>query len=156
MSESVFLTKEMLLESKDVLAIQKVELLSSKGDVRGHVFVREMTAKEKNTWEMSLTKRIPSIGQGKGKTQEEIVTNLEDYRAKLAICTLCDENGVRLFDMTPKTIEALSTQLSASNMERIADAASALNKITPEDQKEVVKNLEADQTDSSNSGSACN
>ena len=150
MSKSVFLTKEMLQEQKDELAIEKVELKTSKGVIRGHVFVREMTAKEKNTWELSLTKTLPKIG----KQQQETVMNLEDYRVKLAICTLCDEQGVRLFDMRPNVIANLSEKISASNMERIADAASTLNKITPEDQEAVLKNLEADQTDSSKSGSA--
>ncbi len=99
---------------------------------------------------MSLTKVLPKIGN----KQQETVMNLEDYRVKLAICTLCDEQGVRTFDMKPNIISTLSERLSASNMERIADVASALNKITKEDQDELVKNLEADQTDSSNSGSA--
>ena len=148
--DSIFLTKEMLLEQKDTLAIEKVQLQDSKGVVRGHVFVREMTAKEKNTWELSLTKRLPKIGN----RQQETEMNLEDYRAKLAICTICDEQGVRQFDMKPNIIATLSERLSASNMERIADAASALNKITKEDQEELVKNLEADQNDSSSSVSA--
>jgi len=149
MSKSVFLTKEMLLEQKDVLAMETVELQDNKGTVRGHVFVREMTAKEKNTWEMSLTKMLPKIGN----KQQETVMNLEDYRVKLAICTLCDEQGVRLFDMKPNIIATLSEKLSASNMERIADVASTLNKITKEDQEELTKNSEADRNDSSNSGS---
>jgi hypothetical protein len=151
--DSVFLTKEMLLETKDALAIEKVELMNNKGDVRGYVFVREMTAKEKNTWEMSLTKRIPSLGQGKNKKQEEIITNLEDYRTKLAICTLCDEKGVRMFEMNPNTIKSLGDQISASNMERIANVASNLNKITEEDQETLTKNLETDLNDSSSLGS---
>jgi len=150
MSESVFLTKEMLLEQKDVLAIEKVELQDSKGVARGHVFVREMTAKEKNTWEMSLTKILPKIG----RQQQETVMNLEDYRVKLAICTLCDEQGVRSFDMRPNIIATLSEKLSASNMERIADAASILNKITKEDQEELTKNSEAGLNGSSSSDSA--
>lgn len=149
---SIFLTKESLLEQQDVLAIEKVELQDGKGNVRGHVFVREMTAKEKNTWELSLTKRLPKIGSREATTE----LNLEDYRAKLAICTLCDAQGVRSFDMKPNIIAALSEKLSASNMERIADAASKLNKITDEDQKELVKNSEADLDDNSNSGSAYN
>ncbi|MCK9544828.1 MAG: hypothetical protein M0R03_22675 [Novosphingobium sp.] len=149
MSESIFLTKEMLLEQKDALAIEKVELKDSKGNVRGHVFVREMTAKEKNTWELSLTKVLPKVG----RQQQETVMNLEDYRVKLAICTICDEQGTRLFDMKPNVIATLSERISASNMERIADKASELNKITKEDQEELVKNLETDRIDSSNSDS---
>jgi hypothetical protein len=155
MSDSVFLTKESLLNTRDELGIEKVELLHSNGEVRGHVFVREMTAKEKSMYEVSLTKRLPSLGQGKNKKPEEIVQDITDLRVKLAICTLCDENGVRLFDnMLPTTIKALGEQLSASNMERIADVAGRLNKMTPEEQEELTKNLEADQNDSSNSASA--
>lgn len=149
MSESIFLTKEMLLEQKDALSIEKVELLDNKGNVRGHVFVREMTAKEKNTWELSLTRKLPKIGNRPQETE----MNLEDYRVKLAICTLCDEQGTRLFEMKPNVIATLSEKLSASNMERIADVASALNKITKEDQEEVLKNLERDQNASSSSDS---
>ena len=150
MQESIFLTKEMLLEQKDVLAMETVELKDGKGVIRGHVFVREMTAKEKNTWELSLTKRLPRIGN----KQQETEMNLEDYRAKLAICTICDAHGVRQFDMTKNIIATLSEKLSASNMERIADVASTLNKITKEDQEELVKNSEADQNDNSSSDSA--
>lgn len=150
MSDSLFLTKEMLLEQKDVLAIEKVELRDSKGNVRGHVFVREMTAKEKNTWELSMTKVLPKIGN----QQQETTVTLEDYRAKLAICTICDEQGNRLFDMKPNIIATLSERLSAFNMETIADVASKLNKITKEDQDELIKNLEAGPKEDSNSGSA--
>ena len=155
MSESIFLTKEMLLEQQDVLAIEKVELKDGKDVVRGHVFVREMTAKEKDTWEGSLRKELPAIGgQKSGNQLSEISMNLVDYRAKLAICTLCDKQGIRQFDMTKNNIANLSAKLSAANMERIADAASVLNKITKKDQEELTKNSEADQNDSSNSDSA--
>jgi len=153
MNESVFLTKEMLLETQDALAIEKVELKSSTNEVRGYVFVREMTAKEKDIWESSLRKEMPVLG-GKNGQQSEIKMNLSDYRAKLAICTICNEKGERQFEMNPNTISKLSEKLSASNMERIANAASKLNKITEEDQEAVLKNLEADQNASSSFGSA--
>lgn len=136
MENSLFISKESLLEEKDTLAIEKVVLEDSNGNIRGHVFVREMTAKEKSTWELSLTKILPKLGG----QQQETVLNLEDYRVKLAICTLCEENGTRMFDMKPNVIATLSEKLSASNMERIADVASKLNKITKEDQDELVKN----------------
>ncbi len=44
MSKSVFLTKEMLLEQKDALAIEKVELKDSKGEKHlGIVFNKGFT-----------------------------------------------------------------------------------------------------------------
>lgn len=156
MNEAIFLSKESLLNEKDQLAIEKVELFNHKGEVRGFVYVREMTAKEKSVWETSLTKRLPSLGHGKNKQPEEIVLNLDDSRAKLAISTVCDEKGVLLFKMEPSTIRQLSESLSASNMERIADVANKLNKITPEAQEEEVKNSEAAPESSSYSDSASN
>jgi len=48
---SKFLGKEMLL-SKASLKIEKVELSN------GHVFIREMTGKEKDVWELSMVKKI--------------------------------------------------------------------------------------------------
>ena len=148
MSESVFLTRESLLEQKDELAIERVELS------RGHVFVREMTASEKNIWERSLMKEVPILNARKGQPTSEYKTTLEDYRAKLAVCTVCDETGKLLFTM--RDVKTLSNQLSASNMEVIADAASHLNKITQEDQEEMVKNSEAEVKEDSSLGSAEN
>lgn len=148
MNELVFLTREALLEEKDALAIQKVELS------RGFVFVREMTASEKSIWERSLMKEVPILGAKRGQPTSEFKTTLEDYRAKLAVCTVCDEFGKLLFTM--RDVKLLSTQLSASNMELIADAASHLNKITQEDQEEMVKNSEAVPEEDSNSDSAAN
>ena len=103
---------------------------------------------------MSLTKRLPSLGTGKNKKAEEIVTDMNNYQAKLAICTLCDANGNLLFQMTPSNVDALSSKMSASNMERIVDAANRLNKLTPEAQEEEVKNLEAEGIDNSSFASA--
>lgn len=139
MSKSVFITKELLLSTQDELAIEKVELKNAKGEVRGHVFVREMMSKAKDTWEASMRKEMPAIGGARG-AQPELKMNLVDYRVKLAICTLCDEKGVLLFSMDKPTIKALGEKISASNMEAIADAANKLNVITPEGQENVVKN----------------
>jgi hypothetical protein len=141
------LTKELLFSQRDELAIEKVQL------TRGHVFVREMTAKEKNTWERALMKKVPQIG-GKRGNQPEWETTLEDYRAKLAACTICDAEGELLFTM--RDVKDLGEKLSAANMEKIVDVANRLNAITLEDQEALVKNSEADQNDSSSSGSAEN
>jgi len=147
MSDSVFLTKESLLQA-DELAIEKVELS------RGHVFVREMNALEKSVWERSLLKEVPILGAKKGQPQSEMVPTMENYRAKLAVSTVCDKDGTLLFTM--RDVPLLSKSMSAANMEVIADKASELNKITPEAQEEVVKNLEAAPANDSNSGSAEN
>jgi len=144
MKESVLLTKEALL-SKDDLKIEKVELS------KGHVYVREMTGREKDIWEQSLLKQKPS---GNKNVPFEYETSLEDYRAKLAVVTVCDAEGNLLFK--PEEAKKLNSCISASNMERIIDAANKLNAITAKDREDILKNFAADQEDSSNSDSAGN
>ena len=142
MGNLVFLNREALLQ-KDALKIEKVEL------TRGFVFVREMTAKDKDDWEQSILKQKTN---SKGSVQYE--TSLEDFRAKLAVATVCDEEGKLLFK--PQDIKLLNAAMSASNMEKIVDAAQRLNAITEKDREEILKNSEADQESSSNSDSAEN
>jgi len=144
MSEMVFLTREALLQ-KDDLKLEKVELS------RGFVFVREMTGHEKDIWEQSMLKQKPSGNKGKGTEYE---TTLEDFRAKLAVVTVCDESGNLLFK--PEEARTLNKMMSASNMEKIVTVAQKLNAISEQEKDEIIKNSEADQTDNSNSPSAKN
>ncbi len=124
-------SKEDLLKG-DVL--QK-ELVKLSGGLE--VYVREMTGTEKNIWERSMLKKVPPIGGSRNK-QPEFETSLEDYRAKLAVSTICNEAGALLFTM--REAKELGNKLSAANLEKIADVASRLNVITEEDQEELVKN----------------
>lgn len=144
MSEMVLLTREALLQ-KDDLKVEKVELS------KGYVFVREMTGHEKDVWEQSMLKQKPSGNKNKGVEYE---TTLEDFRAKLAVVTVCDAEGNLLFK--PEDARVLNKMMSATNMERIVTAAQKLNAISEEEKEELLKNSEADQTDSSNSNSVEN
>jgi hypothetical protein len=140
--EKLDLSREALLQ-KDELQIEKVEL------TRGFVHVREMTGKEKDIWEQSLMKQKPSGNKTKGIEYE---VSLEDFRAKLAIVTVCDEKGVLLFK--PQDVKVLNENMSASNLDKIVTVAQKLNRISEQDKEEILKNSEADQEDSSNSDSA--
>lgn len=144
MSELILLTREVLLQ-KDDLKVEKVELS------KGYVFVREMTGHEKDVWEQSMLKQKPSGNKNKGVEYE---TTLEDFRAKLAVVTVCDAEGNLLFK--PEDARVLNKMMSATNMERIVMAAQKLNAISEEEKEELLKNSEADQTDSSNSNSVEN
>ncbi len=144
MSEMVLLTREALLQ-KDDLKVEKVELS------KGYVFVREMTGHEKDVWEQSMLKQKPSGNKNKGVEYE---TTLEDFRAKLAVVTVCDAEGNLLFK--PEDAKVLNKMMSATNMERIVTAAQKLNAISEQEKEEILKNSEADQTDSSNSNSVEN
>lgn len=144
MSEMVLLTREALLQ-KDDLKVEKVELS------KGYVFVREMTGHEKDVWEQSMLKQKPSGNKNKGVEYE---TTLEDFRAKLAVVTVCDADGNLLFK--PEDAKVLNKMMSASNMEKIVAVAQRLNAISQEEKEEILKNSEADQTDNSNSSSVEN
>jgi hypothetical protein len=144
MSEMILLTREALLQ-KDDLKVEKVELS------KGYVFVREMTGHEKDVWEQSMLKQKPSGNKNKGVEYE---TTLEDFRAKLAVVTVCDADGNLLFK--PEDAKVLNKMMSATNMERIVTAAQKLNAISEQEKEELLKNSEADQTDSSNSNSVEN
>jgi len=144
MSEMILLTREALLQ-KDDLKVEKVELS------KGYVFVREMTGHEKDVWEQSMLKQKPSGNKNKGVEYE---TTLEDFRAKLAVVTVCDAEGNLLFK--PEDAKVLNKMMSATNMERIVTAAQKLNAISEQEKEEILKNSEADQTDSSNSNSVEN
>ena len=122
------LTRGDLLKKEELLK-EKVEL-NENGD---YVFVRQMTAHEKNVWEMSQMKKTLD---SKKKVQYDLT--LDDFRAKLAVCCVCDENGNLLFD--PKDYLELSANISAATLEKIVDVAQKLNAITEEDKEEMVKN----------------
>jgi hypothetical protein len=143
--ETIVLTREMLLEQKDDVQIEKVELS------RGIVFVREMSAHERDVYEQSMMRQVPD-GSKKGQPQFE--TALEDFRTKLAVCTLCDESGNLLF--STRDIPKLSRSISASNMDKIVEVAQRLNGISEKDKEEILKNSNADLEKSSNSSSVEN
>ena len=144
MKKSVFLTKEMLLQ-RDDLKIEKVELS------KGFVYVREMTGHEKDIWEQSMLKQKPS---GDKRKPVEYETTLEDFRAKLAVVTVCDAEGNLLFK--PEDVKTLSRMMSATNMEKIIDVAQRINAISQKDRDEILKNSEADLDGNFNSGSVEN
>jgi hypothetical protein len=144
MKEEMILTRESLLQ-KDDLKKEKVQL------TKGVVYVREMTAGEKNAWEMSMLNQRRT---GDSRNPISYETSIENYRVKLAINTVCDKDGNLLF--TAKDISLLAQSMSAANMEKIVDVASKLNAITNQDKEEILKNLEAEREEDSNSNSAEN
>lgn len=123
------LGREDLLKKQE-LKIEKVDL--GEGD---YTFVREMYAIDKDKWEQSM---FTTIKEGK---KTEIKQNTENFRAKLAVNTVCDENGNLLFQ--PNDYITLSKNMGSQRLEIIANAAQKLNFITEEDKEELTKNSEA-------------
>jgi len=135
------LKREDLL-TKEKLKIEKVEF--ENGDF---VYVTEMTALAKDNFEQSMLKKL--IGKEGNVTGFEQMT--EEYRAKLAVCTVCDENGVLLFNKDE--YHKLAACIGAKKLEKIVNAASVLNLITPADKDILVKNSKPGPENNSNSGS---
>ena len=136
------LTREGLL-AKEKLQIKKVDLGNG-----NYVFVRQMTGHERDNFEQSL---VVEIKDKKGVTQG-FDKSLEDFRAKLAVCTVCDEEGNTI--LQPKDYSQLSRNMSAAKLELIMNEAQALNRISAEDKEELVKNSEAALSGNSTSDSA--
>ncbi len=133
------------LLSKEELTIEKVEF--ENGDF---VYVRQMTGRERDAWEQSLVRKVKDE-KGNVKSYEQAT---EDYRAKLAVCTVCDESGKLIMQLGDASI--LSQQKSAKTLDKIIEKAQQLNKITESDKEDLVKNYEAGQAGNLSSDSAEN
>jgi len=136
-----FLDKTALL-TKEELEIVKVDL--GKGDF---VYVRQMTGRERDKFEQSLIKENKNAEGGFERA-------LDDFRAKLAVCTICDEKGN--LQLTPPDAPLLSQRMSAARLEKIVNKAQEMNKISEEDKENLTKNSSGDQVASSPSDSAEN
>ena len=123
-----FLTREQLLVKQE-LKTEKVKLST------GEVFIRQMNGREKNRFELTLGHWEDD---GADATKQRYIRTLEDFRAKLAVHTLCDKAGVLL--LKADDVDILSENMSAADLERIAEAAQKLNAITDLDREKMVKN----------------
>ena len=85
-----------------------------------------MTGREKDHFETSLL----------DKKLEKIST--EDFRAKLAVCSVCDKEGILI--LNPKDFAELSQNMGAKRLDIIITKAQKLNKISEKDKEEIVKN----------------
>ena len=126
------------LLTKEELKVVKVEL--GNGDF---VYVRQMTGRERDCFEQSLVKEIKD-NRGTIISYER---SLEDFRAKLAVVTICDDLGNTILNHTD--YETLSQSMSAAKLEKIINEAQKLNQITEEDKENLVKNLGAAQSGNS-------
>jgi len=137
------LTRDALLK-KEELKKEKVDL--GNGDF---VFVRQMTGRERDQFEQSLIEE--ATGE---KGEVEAKRSMEDFRAKVAVYTICDEDGKNI--LKPEDIPILSQHMSAARLELIVNKAQELNRISEEDKENLVKNSEAVQNANSTSDSAGN
>lgn len=117
--------KQLLL--KEPIQMEKVQI-----NEEDFVFVRQMSGRERDRFEQSIIKRV------KGPKGEETQTVMTDFRAKLAVATVCDEKGEYLLDA--EDIPTLSQNMTAATLEKIVEVANRLNKISEKDKEELTKN----------------
>ena len=97
----------------------------------GSVYVRSLTGAERDRFESSMIKQ-------RGKNQQ---MNLDNIRAKLAVLTVCDEEGKRIFSSAD--IDELSKK-SAAALDRIFAVARRLSGLGEDDVKELAEGLKDD------------
>ncbi len=133
------LTKEQILAVQDVQPVA-VEI----PEWGGTVYVRPMSAGERDRWEGDLLERSE-------KRKEGVAKAVENLRAVFLSKCLCDQDGKLLFG--PDDIEALSGK-SYRAVDRAYEAAQSLNGLSEADVAELEKNSAGGRRDASSSGSA--
>lgn len=121
--------------------LTKEELKREKVDLGGgeYVYVRQMTGRERDAFEQSILKVEDRADGG-----IEYKRAFEDFRAKLAVCTICDDKGELL--LKSRDAAQLSMSMSAAKLELIVNAAQELNRITQQDKEALIKNSAGDQS----------
>ena len=102
-------------------------------DADGSVFVRTLSAKERDQWEAEIVK-------------DPKKRDLSNLRAKFVALCVCDKTGELTF--VPVDAGWLGDE-SAAVIDRLWDAGRKLSGITDEDDEEMVKNLSATPGDAS-------
>jgi hypothetical protein len=102
----------------------------------GDIYVRALTGAERDQFEASIVEM-------RGKKS---VFKPENIRAKLAVYSVCDEGGKRLFSDADMT--ALSKK-SAAALQRVFETAQRLSGITEDAVEELTEGLEESPFDSS-------
>ena len=129
------LTKDQIISADDLL-YEDVEIEEWGGSVR----VRRMTGAERDAFDAS-------IYEIKGK---DVKVNRENYRSKLLVKVLVDENNTRLF--SDKEIGELGKK-SVQALDKLFVVAQKVNGLSPDIQEAFVKNLEGEENDILNSPS---
>lgn len=127
------LNRELILQADD-LTRELVHIPAWGGDV----YVRVMTGAEKDWWESSMM-----TDDGEALPAMDRIRNM---RARMAVVTVCDEQGVSLFHLAD--VELL-TKKSAVALDQIWDVARRLNQITKEEEETLLKNSDSGQSDDS-------
>lgn len=133
----VVLGKDSILQADDK-AIAVVEV----PEWGGWVNICVMSGLERDTFEAEVGKPAGD------ESRHDRKMRLNNMRARLAVLTICDEKGNRLFE---KSDAAALGEKSAAVLDRIFTAACEMNGLTEVDIESLAGNSEGDQSDDSGS-----
>lgn len=126
--------KKLVLDRAQLLQKEELEIVEVDLGKNEFVFVRQMTGRERDQFERTIMRQLKDKkGQFAG-----LESTLDDFRAKLAVRTVCDEEGKLVFE--PNDFNLLSQNMSAFRLEKIVNTAQKLNAITEEDKEALAKN----------------
>ena len=137
-----------LLSRKELLAKQPLQVVKVELDNDEFVYVRQMTGRERDRFELTLNK---DVKDDKGNLVD-VVQDYEDFRAKLAVQTICNEDGELI--LQPEDYPILSQHMGIQQLDKIVKAAQKLNKISQADKEALTKNSGGGQAADSSSDSA--
>lgn len=120
------LTRQQILAADDL----KTELVPVP-EWGGTVLVRALSGSERDAFEQDI---VTFRREGKRTVTD---TDLHNVRAKLAVHSIVDESGARLFSI--EDIEALGSK-SAAALQRVFDVAQRLSGLSDDDVEELAKN----------------
>lgn len=121
-----------VLSKSEILAAQDLKTTTVEvPEWGGAVLVRSLSGDERDAWEIENARRRDRLGAAADK-----YSNLDGIRARLAALCLCDESGARLF--TPAEVTELGRKSGAA-LDRVFDAARALNGMLPDQETELGK-----------------
>ena len=119
--------RQLVLASEDIKIIPVPTPEWPKVD--GHIFVRTLSGTQRERYIESIRQ---TIGTGKKATIKVLIA---ESGAKLAVQTMCTEQGELLFDRTPEDVAALGAK-SAIALVRVVDASAKLNGLSDDAEEE--------------------
>ena len=135
---SDFLSREEFLKTAQP-KVEKVWIES----LQNYVYLKEISGDDQDSYDLAM---VEFVDQPDGGSKAR--AKLDNARSKYIVRALSDHNGQRLFrDNEYHLIGAKSTAV----LKELHDAAKRVNGVTEEDEKEMEKNLEVEQTGGSNS-----
>lgn len=126
-----FLSKEDLLNRE--VKVSKVVFENDE-----YVYVKEMSGRDRSVLEMNMMKFKNGKDLASITSENDIVMDTTNLKAKYACMCLCDEKGNLLF--TIDDADKFGSAISSTELDIIVDEADKLNAFMTKEKEKIVKN----------------